>query len=427
MVRPKNVLLLIVDTLRTDRVGVYGSPRPTTPNLDALAARGLRYDRAYATSPWTMPTVASVLTGLMPASHGVTHVRRKIPDAATTLAELLKDQGFETTGIVGNVLLTEEHGFQQGFDHYDTHAANGHRHVSTPQVVDSAVRALERHAASDAPFFLMAHFFDPHYDYLPHEGVDWAKDSAGRLDTSVEIVQIRDDRASLTPEEVRFLGDLYDEEVWFTDQGIGQILATLDRLNLTEDTLVIALADHGEELMEHGWLGHTRSMYEEVVRVPLILAGPGIPSAAVMGTPVSLAAVTPTVLDRLGIAPGWDRFQAPPLPIESPPSPGAVFIEVDFVPVNEVSELKRGHLTAIVGDRLKAIRDEDSDKLEIYDLAADPREHHDRSAEDPKQAAFFRQVLDRAALNARERPMPPESMDLDDAKKQQLRDLGYLE
>ena len=426
-VHAKNVLLIIVDTLRADRVGVYGSARPTTPHLDALAARGVRYDRAYATSPWTMPTVASVLTGLLPGSHGVTHVRRKIPEAADTLAELLKARGYDTTGIVGNVLLTHEHGFHQGFDHYDSHAANGHRFVSTPLVTRSAVAALERHASSAAPFFLMAHYFDPHYDYLPNDGVDWAPEKAGRLDASVEVVQIRDDRASLTEEEVRFLGDLYDEEVWATDRGIGEVLAALDRLGLTEDTLVIALADHGEELMEHGWLGHTRSMYEEVVRVPLVMAGPGVPRDTVVSSPVGLTAITPTILERIGKPASWDRFQAGPLPVSEPDKPEPVFIEVDFVPVNEVSEIKRAHLTAIVGERTKAIRDENTRVVELYDLQTDPAEQHDLASVRAEQAVVFQKVLDAAKANARARPMPPAETELDDARKAQLHALGYIE
>jgi len=421
------VLLIIVDTLRADRVGVYGSPRPTSPHLDTLAARGVRYDRAYATSPWTMPTVASVLTGLLPGSHGVTHVRRKIPDAADTLAQLLKAQGFETTGIVGNILLTEEHGFQQGFDHYDSHAANGHRFISTPLVTTSTIAALERHAQSSAPFFLMAHFFDPHYDYLPSDGVDWAPERAGRLDASVEIVSIRDDRASLTREEISFLTDLYDEEVWATDQGIGRVLSALDRLGLREDTLVIALADHGEEFMEHGWLGHTRSMYEEVVRVPLIMAGPGVPEGAVVTSPVGLTSITPTILERVQGTVQQGRFQAGPLPVSNPEKPEPVFIEVDFVPINEISEVKRAHLTSIVGARSKAIRDEKTGSVEIYDLSTDPLEQHDLAPTQPEQAAFFRKVLDAAARDARTRPMPSAETELDAARQAQLHALGYLD
>ena len=424
---PRNVLLLIVDTLRADSVGVYGARRPTTPNLDKLAARGIRYDRAYASAPWTMPTVASVLTGLLPGSHGVTHVRRKIPEAADTLAELLKARGFGTTGIVGNVLLTEEHGFHQGFDTFDAHAANGHRFVSTPLVTRSAVTALEQHAASGAPFFLMAHFFDPHYDYLPNDGVDWAPARAGRLDDSVEIVQIRDERASLTPEEVSFLTDLYDEEVWATDRGIGEVLAALDRLGLQDDTLVIAIADHGEEFMEHGWLGHTRSMYEEVVRVPLIMAGPGLPHGAVIQTPVGLTSITPTILDQLGKPATWDRFQAPPLPITEPERPSPVFVEVDFVPVNEISEEKRVHRTAIVGGHIKAIRDEDTRALEIYDLSTDPTEQKDLATEQPDRVAFFHNVLDQTRAESRARPVPPSELELDADRKAQLHALGYID
>jgi len=429
---PRNVLLVVVDTLRTDRVGVYGSKRPTTPAIDSVAARGLRYDRAYATAPWTMPTVASVLTGLLPAVHGVTHVRRRIPAGIDTLPELLSARGVDTTGIVSNVLLTQEHGFDQGFGHFDSQASNGHRFVGTELVTDAAVSALRRHAASDRPFFLMAHYFDPHYDYMPHDGVDWAPDRAGTLTTDVEIVSIRDDRARLTEEELTFLGDLYDEEVWFTDQGVARLLSELDALALTQDTLIIVLADHGEELMEHGWLGHTRSMYEEVVRVPLVMAGPGVPIGEVIETPVTLASITPTVLSRLGMLAevGEGKFQASPLPAGEDVVPEPVFIEVDFVPINEISESKRAHLTAVVGQRLKFIRDENSGVIEAYDLATDPGERADLVAASPSDVDRFRAVLDGEQSKARKRPVAPVApveVELDDERTSQLERLGYLE
>lgn len=430
--QPTNVVLVIIDTLRTDRVGVYGSQRPTTPAIDSVATRGLRYDRAYATSPWTMPTVASVLTGLQPASHGVTHVRRRLPAGIETLAETLSGQGYDTTGIVSNILLTHEHGFDQGFAQFDSKASNGHRFVGTELVTDAAVSALRRHAAAARPFFLMAHYFDPHYDYMPHDGVDWAPPGAGTLTTDVEIVNIRDERARLTAEELAFLGDLYDEEVWFTDQGVGRLLAELDTLGLTEDTLVIVLADHGEEFMEHGWLGHTRSMYEEVVRVPLVMAGPGVPVGGVVQDPVSLVSITPTVLSRLGL---WSdesgqQFQAAPLPVDDSGRPAPVFIEVDFVPINEVSESKRAHFTAVVGQRLKFIRDENTGKLEAYDLATDPGERTDLVSASAQRVPGFHRVLDSEKRKARQRPVAPVApveVELDETRKAQLERLGYLE
>jgi len=429
---PQNVLLVIIDTLRTDRVGVYGSPRPTTPAIDAVAARGVRYDRAYATSPWTMPTVASVLTGLEPATHGVTHVRRRIPAGVETLAETLTAHGFDTSGIVSNILLTHEHGFEQGFAHFDSKASNGHRFVGTELVTDAALLALRRHAQGDRPFFLMAHYFDPHYDYMPHDGVDWAPDRAGSLTTDVEIVTIRDERARLTAEELRFLGDLYDEEVWFTDQGVGRLFDEVDRLGLGESTLVIVLADHGEEFMEHGWLGHTRSMYEEVVRVPLLMAGPGVPVGGVVDEPVSLTSITPTVLSRLGLLEddASARFQAGPLPTANSGTPSPVFIEVDFIPINEVSEVKRAHLTAVVGQRLKFIRDENSGVVQAFDLAADPGERADLVPGSADRLPGFHRILDAEMRKARRRPVAPVTpveVELDDTRKSQLERLGYLE
>jgi arylsulfatase A-like enzyme len=293
---------VVVDTLRADRLGCYGAERDTSPSLDALARGGVRFERAYATAPWTKPAVASMFTGLYPAAHGAGRVKNALPEGARTLAEILREAGYRSAGVVSHDVVRAVNGFAQGFDRYLESEAGGHDHVSTPGVTEQALAELADLAAGDAPFFLFVHYFDPHYNYKRHPGVGFAAERAGRLDGSQPLVSLRRWGEDLSDAELGFLRDLYDEEIRFTDAGIGRLLEGLERSGRGGNTYVVATADHGEAFLEHGWLGHTRSLYDVLLRVPLLVRGPGL-DPRVVEEPVSLVGLLPTVLDLLGVEP----------------------------------------------------------------------------------------------------------------------------
>jgi len=270
-----NVLFVVVDTLRWDHVGCYGAARKTTPFVDDYAAGATRFDRAYSVAPWTMPSVASMFTGLYPSRHGANSFGLGLTDEVDTLAEILQREGYATQGVISHTAIGARNNFQQGFDVYLESEARGHDHLSTDGVTGQAIGKLEGLAAGEAPFFLFVHYFDPHYNYKRHPEYGFAADAAGRLDGEQPMRELLRMAPDMTPDESQFLRDLYDEEVRFTDAGIGRLLERLQVLGLDEDTIVILTADHGEEFLDHGDLGHTGSLYEELVRVPLILRGPG--------------------------------------------------------------------------------------------------------------------------------------------------------
>ena len=293
-----NVLLITVDTLRADRLGFHGHGRDTSPALDGLAERGLVFERAYAPSPWTLPSMASIHTGLYPSSHGLKRPKDAIPPEARTLAEVLDQAGYRTDSIVSNPLVHPRFGHSQGFESFDTKDAKGHDHVSTPGITERALALLDGYAAAPEgePFFLSLLYFDPHYDWRSHGRGFAAEGTVGRITGEESIEHLRDLAAaegSLTGAEVQQLVDCYDEEIAFTDEGIGELLDALERLGLAEDTLVVLTADHGEEFLEHGWLGHTRFLYEGMVHVPLVVADPREPSSHGLRvrTPVSTVSV----------------------------------------------------------------------------------------------------------------------------------------
>ena len=373
----RHAVLVVVDTLRWDHLGAYGHSRPTSPALDALAAEGVRFERAYSPAPWTKPAVASLLTGLYPSDHGLEAMNHRLAPDLRTLAEILSDAGFRTGAVVSHVVLAEqyENGFAQGFDDF-LEGASGDVE-STPRVTDEAVGLLREMAATGERFFLFVHYFDPHFEYLAHPEFGFASPRAGRLDGSQGIRALREIRETLSDDEVRFLMDRYDEEIRFTDEGIGQLLSTLDELGLRDETTVVVTADHGEEFMERGWLGHTRTLYEELIRVPLIVRRPG-EAPAVVPHPVSTVAVTPSILAWLGVDPGDTRFGAAPL--GPAPSGDVVRSEVDWKPVSPVQKLGPVAKRAVIDGRYKLVRDR-SGAVEVYDLEDDPEER--RPLDDP--------------------------------------------
>ena len=420
-----NVLLIVVDTLRYDHLGCYGYERDTSPQIDALAADSILVERAYATAPWTLPSIASMFTGLYPNSHATTKLNSKLPDDVTTLAEILKQQGYVTGGVISHVLLTVDRNFNQGFDQY--HPAmrgNTHDTASTNVVTQRAQNYLRQFAGQDQPFFIFAHYFDPHYNYLRHAEFGFSAPSVGRLKPGQDVEGLYDMAADLTPEEVQFLRDLYDEEIRYTDRGIGRLVATLKELHLYDQTLILLVGDHGEEFVDHGNLGHARSLYDEVVRVPLILRNPHDRDGPrrVEG-PVSLVSLTPTILDLLGVDSGKVGFQArsfaPVLASEESPQSHVVYCEVDF----GYYEVYR---KALLMNGRKIIRDDTTGKIEIYDLNEDPFEKQDLATSSPDAITTLLPVLESHIKLARGEAFDAEQTTLSAEQLEQLRSLGYL-
>ena len=359
------MLLISLDTVRRDVLGCYGRrPRhaPTTsptPNLDALARDGVLMQDAYAPSSWTLPSHLSMMTGEPPLVHGVEYDTGTLDPATPTLAEILRGAGYRTAGVFSAPYLEPHWGFGRGFDDYraaygprvttasarsaelrgqiEAAAAAGdwgrydelrraqvtvdddlftiaHRDVTSDQVTDAVLAALDAGANDGRPWFVFAHYFDPHYDYIPPPPYDsrFDPDYTGTVDgqgflTNPRIVR-RD--PSRPGGYVREIGDrdldhvvaLYEGEVAWVDDHLGTIFRAIDARGLAARTLVVVVADHGEEFFEHGGIGHHRTLFEESVRVPLLLRLPGVlPAGVSVGGLVSVTDVFPTVLEIVGV------------------------------------------------------------------------------------------------------------------------------
>ena len=434
--QPPNILLITVDTLRADHVGAWGYSRDTTPAIDALTEKSLVFERAYSPAPWTLPAVASLHTGLYPTAHTIQRPRAALPSEVVTLAEILQREGWVTASVTSNSLLSERFGYGQGFDFYDTGDAIDHAHISTPGVTQTARDHLANFAESEQPFFLSVLYFDPHYDWLSH-GMGFAAESAGRLLGGETIHELRDmaaEGSGLSVEEISHIRDRYDEEVRFTDQGIGTLLFELEALGLSDNTIVLFTADHGEEFMEHGWLGHTRFLYDGMIHVPLAIYDPRTPQkGARIAAPVSTVSVTPTLVELAGLDAGkyafGERSLAPLLSGEVDFPFGPVFSEVNFKAAQEKNNEKDAHFKAVIDGATKFIRVPGKQIFEAYDTDMDPGEQSDLVQSDhtnilserytPLISAWTKTQMDRA--------FEPRSVIYTEEDLDRMRDLGYLD
>jgi arylsulfatase A-like enzyme/tetratricopeptide (TPR) repeat protein len=276
--RTPDVLLVTIDTLRADHVGSHGAAGVATPTLDALAARGTRFDRAMAVAPLTLPSHISILTGLLPPSHGVRHnAIHRLPREVETLAERFDAAGYRTGAFVGAAVLDAAFGLDQGFDHYDAAMGEGasgpagYAERSAEAVTDAALDWLA--GRTGAPTFLWVHYYDVHARYEPPE-----------------------------PYRTRFVERPYDGEVAYVDAEVGRLFAAVERTGRMGETLVAVTSDHGEGLGAHGESSHSYFVYDTVLHVPLLLAGPGVPAGRVVEEVVSNAGLAPTLLALAGVA-----------------------------------------------------------------------------------------------------------------------------
>ncbi len=439
----ERVLLVVADTLRADRLGAYGSSRGLTPFLDSLAARGSVFAHAYAPSSWTCPSVASLFTSRYPSQHQVSSFASKMGSDEATLAEALKGAGFVTAGFSANNRLTEKLGYAQGFDIWQFFVG-----AFVPPYRKAPVRAgfLSQRSlqwldsgwdpANPKRVFLYLQFMDTHTPYDPPQAFRrrfQREDPGGALEKSAndKLMQLALD--SLDDSEIEVLEALYDGEVAYLDAELERLFAELTRRGFLDDAIVVLTADHGEEFREHGRILHGFTLYEESVRVPLLILAPGTLGGRVIEQPVSLLDLAPTLVELLGIV-GEQRFEGRSLvPMLYPPGPfrRGTSDRDDDAPPDVVLELgdkhegadTRGHQLGLVRGRTKLLVDPAGRHL-VYDLDLDPGESSPST--DAGAVAALSSALHRTREDLARRATPgTEQVPLSEAEKQGLRDLGY--
>lgn len=304
--RPLNVIVVGIDTLRPDHLGCYGYHRETSPNIDAFAAGGVLFENCISQAPWTAPSFATVFSSLYPSQHGSMDVHSKIRESVPTLATMLKEHGYATGAVINAPALKPEFGLSRGFDSYDMTPLEGRIGDGTTRDV---LAWIDENMAG--PFFMFAHYFDPHIPYAPPPGYDdlFHKGYEGRIRNPFDLEgfskardRLFEEMKDLTEDDWAEIVNLYDGEIVFVDEAFGDLMSGLEERGLIENTIVILLADHGEEFFEHGGFEHGHSLYDELIHVPLVISLPGrVEEGTRIRNQVRLLDVTPTVFDLLGL------------------------------------------------------------------------------------------------------------------------------
>ena len=437
-----SVLLVVVDTLRADRLGLYGwSTSETSPVLDRFARQSLVYEHAVAPAPFTMPSMAATFTGLYPDRAGVANHSTEdslLNTPSATLAEVLHAAGYRTGGIVTNSWLrSKPQGFRRGFEDafIDTDGASN--------VTDRAVELLEDWG--DDPFFLWAHYFEPHMPYVPQEddlqrfGLSSGSSSvvsdfiAGGFDQKQAIFF----KGDYPDAELTATRKLYEAEIRYADREIGRLLEALDAMGKSDDTIVILMSDHGESLGDHGlFFAHDFTLYDELVHVPLVVRRPGIEAARIEG-PVSLIDVMPSLCAWLPVS-CPEVMDGVPLPKMGPVAGDRALFAASApwreryggYPRHYVRGLE-GRWTMIRRGSLKVIKipHQDGPIWEGYDLARDPSESVNILEDEPSGAlgSLQDELLKWEARMRVLRPKAGEAIeDLDEETLEELRSLGYI-
>jgi len=423
---PLNLLLITLDTVRADRLGCYGYGRGTTPVLDGLAARGTLFEQASASSAVTPVSHASILTGLYPYHNRLRSLHGgagyALPEEQRTLAEMLAARGFATAGFVSAFPVTRHYGLDQGFQTWDQDfQSSAGAVVSERGVVDTGSAQRRADATTDralawldgrtgGPFFAWVHYFDVHDPILlpPAEYLArFAPASASHADR---------------------LRAIYDAELAFVDAQIGRLLDRLGELGLRDRTIVVVVGDHGQGLGDHGWWGHG-ILYQEQLRVPMIVAGPPPARAQRVRTSVRTVDLLPTLAELLQLDP-------PEAPLDGE-SLGAFLAGSRQLPrmaySESINDLMAYDDSPRAGESLFAVNDGRwkliaareggaSKRIELFDLSADPTESRNLAEARPDQAERLRRQLEALAVFPVEGPQEP----LPEEVRRRLESLGYL-
>jgi len=416
-----DIFLYVVDTLRADHLGCYGYDRGTSPRLDAFARESTLYEYAYAQTSWTRPSAASILTGLYPKTHGTIGRDDRLNDEVVTIAERLRDGGYETIGVVANGHLHETFGFDKGFQTYIytglVSSARVHREV------EALLRPrLDRKDRS--PLFVLIWTIDPHDPYEP-EPEDADLFGIGDLepletDEGNLLIKIRMGEIRPTPSQKEFLKARYDQEIFGNDRAFGHLLDLLESHGRKDETVVIFTADHGEEFFDHGDVGHGRTLYNEQIRIPLIVKDPNLAPGRIVSKAQHVD-LYPYILEIAGLyrEEGLDGISL----TEIGDGPRTIFSEVN---------LDGYDVTAVLKDHKAVytrIRNADPNFVPIFELfeSDDIRELRPRTPQSFRDRLYLQKVFHYRNIpdspyhrvEVDEQSLPPEI-------REHLRALGYI-
>ena len=441
----RHVILITIDTLRADALSRGLSPHCESPVLDALAQESINFKSAYAPSPWTPPSMASILNGLSPSVHGVSRQSAHVPPAPPTLQDFFREAGYLTAAFGGNILLTPQNALSRGFDVFrfpqleppntlarqalawyrgPIRMSDQHR---TEDITADAEAWVELHAEQD--FLLWLHYFDPHAPYLPPENFLPDEDRGDLYQVALSFDEGRGGESRFMPPPAPrqdLIRSLYCGEVRYVDDRIGRLIKHMKRLGIYDDALIVLTSDHGEEFWEHGGAFHGHSLLNEQLRVPFLLRLPNGAQRRTINESVSNVAVVPSILDvaEIDFDPAqFSRASLRPFWSEQEPTPQPIFAGHNFL---------GGEQEALIFEEWKYIRHDNPRRDELFHLTEDPEERVNRLPSEPERTEQMRTLLEEhletsAALRKRVVRTRRASQDRQEEMEQRLRSLGYVE
>lgn len=459
---PRGAIVVVIDTLRADHLGSYGYARATSPQIDALAADGTRFASAITTAPWTLPALGSLWTSTYPSVHGALrrsneqlwirdranfHPYSVLDGSRVTLAEVLQANGFATAAFIDGCYSSSLFGMGQGFDTVVEDEVDGIR-----LNVEALLRWID---TTPGRFFVYLHTLEVHSPYTPpgdppairgrsdeaaqrvrqvfeeerrrYATIDFDPDYRGPVNGSLDSLEYARPHfgavAADTRRSLEHLIALYDRGIAYDDFWIGQLISGLKARGLYDQTAIVVTADHGEEFLEHGNLEHGKTLYDEVLHIPLIMRVPGARRGAVVPDQVGIIDVMPTLLDLLqvGHALTLQGISLAPAFSGGPvPSRRMLFAEGDIA----------GELSAFRTSQLKYIQGRAGERRQAYDLERDPHETENLCAADASHCGDFASVLDEwesdtRAIAAQRYPAQPPTAVISEDTRERLRALGY--
>jgi arylsulfatase A-like enzyme len=418
----RNVLLLVLDTVRAESLGLYGYPRDTTPHLARWAKKGVQFDWALAPSPWTFPSHSSFFTGQWPYKLA-SHWQLVLDEAHPTLAEFLRSRGYRTGGFAANTsFCSYETGLDRGFGHYEdyplspsvilgstvpgrwllTHVLNGRGAFGVKWIRSQSrdARGINRAfldwlrggGSGERPFFAFLNYLDAHEPFVVPKGHAgrFGLRPASDFDEKMLLDYWDLDKLALGERDIALVRDSYDDCIAYLDRQIGTLLEELDGRGVLRNTVVIITSDHGEQFGEHGVFNHGYSLYLHEVRVPLLIVAPSAPTGRAVSGPISLRDLPATVVDLAGVAEGspfpghslaahWREAADPSRPLTSP-ALSEVAVPVVLAPQRGRGPTQRGYAMSLVADGRHYILDSAGTE-ELYAVQRDPGELRDTKSD----------------------------------------------
>lgn len=438
----RRIILISVDTLRADHLGSYGYSQNTSPKIDLLASDGVTFLDTYAASPWTLPSHVSLLTSLHSVHHQVYYDDESMDPSLITLADVLRERNFYCAAFTGGGFVSSVYGFSKGFDSYSDDAGSVFRQDSAEHLFSMVSRWLESH--KDKSFFLFLHTYQPHNPYAcpyPYktmfleEGAQWRHlDLTSFLGGKPGIFR------ELTEDQRRNVIGLYDGEIRYTDEKlIGPLIERLKEIGIYDQTLIVFTSDHGEEFYDHGGWGHGHSLYNESLKVPLVIKFPGsLHRGQRISSFVSLVDVFPTILEEIGAdVEGLEIDGRSLLSLIRGKEKGEREFLADIAPnildshIPQRIAMNKGEVKLILNKRftredLEFFDDvpPSLDPVEIYDLSQDPSEQNNIASH---RAELANQIIERINQIYREaKKRNTKKLEIDEELRKQLKALGYI-